>query len=622
MTNNETPILKFAQAFALFTAVLIAIGVPLATFYFEYRYEIVRLQATLKTIATPVKEMIESNPDYWTFETNRLEGYLSMNPSTTDPECRHIMDKDGKMLARFANDIPVSFWPTIRVAHELKDFGQTVGRIEVDRSLKSSVIWTMIVGALSALFGGLIYWFLRVFPLRALERSWGEISYLASHDPLTGLSNRSMFIDRLEQALADASRQDNSIIVYAIDLDRFKDVNDAFGHSTGDRLLKIVAQRISSHTRKGDTLARLGGDEFALIQAGVDDPQVAASLAERVIKELSDPFNIKGHTISIGASVGMAFKDNDQDISAEELLKNADLALYKSKGNGRGTYCFFEEDMDRELRSRKAIESILRKALQELRFQLHYQPQIDLASERIIGAEALLRLEDPGHGNISPATFIPIAEQSGLILPITQWVLKTACTSAVKWDGLRIAVNISPSVLVHADLVNMVKSTLEQTGLPPERLELEITEEVLIGNTSKALKVLKKLKALGVCIAMDDFGTGYSSLAYMRKFPFDKLKIDRSFVANIQHSEDAQAIVRAIVGMGRALGMSVNAEGVETTEEASVLVQEQCDEVQGFLYARPMPQGQLDQLIKSGKIDVHDELDQQELLTETDSLVA
>ena len=376
----------------------------------------------------------------------------------------------------------------------------------------------------------------------------------------------------------------------------------------GDELLRLVAERIRPVIRRGDTFARLGADEFALIQSGVDDPQFAANLAERIVELMSVPFEVNGQAVNVGASVGMAFKDKGQDVTGEALMKNADLALLKSKQTGRGTFSFFEEEMDSELRSRKVIESILRNAIKDHRFELHYQPQVDLASGRIVSVEALLRLDDPSVGKIPPDQFIPVAEQSGLIAPITRWVLKTACTDAAGWEGLCVAVNISPSVLIHAELVDMVSATLKETGLAPERLELEITEEVLIGNTVQALEILDNLKALGVNIAMDDFGTGYSSLAYLRKFPFDKIKIDRSFVADIQHSDSAQAIVRAIVVMGNALGMRVNAEGVESPDEVRVLVREQCQEVQGFLFARPMPKDRLSELLREGQVEAMEHL--------------
>jgi diguanylate cyclase (GGDEF)-like protein len=377
------------------------------------------------------------------------------------------------------------------------------------------------------------------------------------------------------------------IAVHCLDLDNFKEVNDTLGHGAGDVLLRQVAARIQTCLASEDTVARLGGDEFAIIQVGENQPAEAGALSRRIIDILKQPFLVEGQELHIGASIGVAFPDHADD--PDKLLKNADIALYRAKHAGRGTVRFFEPQMDIELQARKALEYDLRQAVLKEELVLHYQPLIDLKSQKITAVEALVRWRHPTRGLVAPGDFIPLAEETGLIIAIGEWVLRTACEQALCWPGLRVAVNLSPVQFRHRELLDTVRSVLADTGLEASRLELEITESVLINDTAAALEILSALKTLGVQIAMDDFGTGYSSLRYLNSFPFDKIKIDKSFVMTLDDKEKSLAIVRSVIGLSASLNMTSTAEGVETLEQAILLRDEGCEQVQGFYFGRPVP---------------------------------
>ena len=406
-----------------------------------------------------------------------------------------------------------------------------------------------------------------VYAIRDLsERQQNErqIAHMAHHDALTDLPNRSLLWERLEQSLV---RVDSGevLAVMCLDLDRFKEVNDTLGHPVGDALLKIVSERLRGCVRPADTIARLGGDEFAVLQSGVPQPIGVTALATRIIEVLSEPYLISDHQIVVSASVGIALSPNDS-VDAGQLLQSADLALYRAKREGRSTYRFFEQGMDTRMRERRALEMDLRKALVNGEFELYYQPIVNLEHNHFSGFEALLRWNHPERGLVSPVEFISLAEETGLINPIGEWVLREACAEAAKWaDPLKIAVNLSPCQFKNKNLVQAVFSAIASSGLAARRLELEITETVLFQDTDVTIGMLHQLQAVGVRIALDDFGTGYSSLSYLRSFPFDKIKIDRSFVNGLaQDSRESLAIVRAVSQMGASLGMCTTAEGVET----------------------------------------------------------
>lgn len=417
------------------------------------------------------------------------------------------------------------------------------------------------------------------------KRAVARIAHLANHDALTDLPNRPAFAERLNFTLERASSNSERFAVLCLDLDGFKDINDVFGHSAGDELLRKISNRLAA-AANGAFLARIGGDEFTIIVTDDPQPASAVALADRLLETVVEDFEIEGHNLRVGLSIGIAFFPID-GTTAAALLSNADAALYRAKAAGRGVFRVFEADMDRRLRERRVLQQDLRSAILRKELMLHYQPQA-LVSGEIIGFEALARWRHSVHGMISPSRFIPLAEESGLIIPIGEWILREACREAASWaNPLQIAVNLSPVQFRHGNLPALVHEILLETGLNPGRLELEITEGVLFDDFSRASSILRRLKTLGVKIAMDDFGTGYSSLSYLQSFPFDKIKIDQSFVAKLKNTPQSSAIIRAIVGLGRGLSMNIVAEGVETSAQLDFLRAEDCNAVQGFLVGRP-----------------------------------
>lgn len=426
----------------------------------------------------------------------------------------------------------------------------------------------------------------------ALER----IAYLAHHDGLTGLPNRALFHDRLEGALTRV-RRGQGCAVLLIDLDRFKEVNDTFGHPAGDLLLSQVASRLQAVVGETDTLARLGGDEFAVILSDADEPQKAVALAERIISAVELAFMVDGQPVQISASVGIAMAPSD-GLVAKALVKAADIALYRAKADGSGCLRFFEAERDTRMQRRRTLEVDLRRAWAACEFDLHFQPIVDVRTRKVSCVEALLRWHHPERGLVPPDDFIPLAEDTGLIVPMGEWVLARACVEAASWPGdPAVAVNLSPVQLAHHGLPGAVAMALAGAGLCADRLELEITETVMMQETKTTLAALDQLKALGVRIAMDDFGTGYSSLRNLQRFPFDKVKIDRAFTSGLGQSPQSEAIVRAVTGMCASLGMTSTAEGVETEAQLEVLAREGCDEAQGYLFSKPVPAREIPALL-------------------------
>lgn len=416
-----------------------------------------------------------------------------------------------------------------------------------------------------------------------------KIRHLAYYDALTGLPNRKSLGEEMRARIDDAQTAAAEVAVLAIDLDRFKQVNDIFGHQAGDSLLRWISDAMSAELRNGEFLARVGGDEFIIVQSGVAQPEGARDLAQRLLDCVCRDVTVEGVTFRAAASVGVALFPRDGQ-TAEVLHPNADAALHRSKQDGRGVFRFFEAEMDMALRGRRALQMEMRDALKRGEFKLFYQPQAETMTGVISGFEALLRWEHPHRGLVNPADFVPEAEENGFIVELGELVLRTACVEAASWSKpLNIAVNLSPVQFQHGDLVALVQDALKSSGLEPRRLELEITESVLIDDMSRALDMLRRLKQLGVCVAMDDFGTGYSSLAYLQAFPFDRIKIDRSFIAGLESNKQSEAIIRAVVGLGRGLNVPVTAEGVETEAQQTFLATLDCTEIQGYLIGRPQP---------------------------------
>ena len=426
------------------------------------------------------------------------------------------------------------------------------------------------------------------------ERKANEarIAFLAHHDPLTALPNRTLFHDRLEQALARAERNETVVALLFLDLDRFKTINDSLGHQAGDRLLQAVAERLQHCVRDTDTICRQGGDEFIIVLPEVADTEVPARVAEKILRRLSEPFEVDGHVLGTSFSIGIAVYPDDGR-HADVLMKNADTAMYHAKENGRNTYRFFTEAMNANALERLQVENQLRAALERNELVLHFQPQVDLASGAIVGGEALLRWESAVLGFVPPGRFIPIAEESGLIVPIGRWVLREACQLAMGWyargvRGVTVAVNISALQFRRDDIVRNVRDVLTETGLPPEYLELELTESLLMEHAEEVLETVQQLKNLGVRLSIDDFGTGYSSLSYLKRFAVDRLKIDQGFVRDMVDDPDDAAIVRAIIQLGRSLKLDVIAEGAESRTQVDFLIREGCREAQGYFFCPPV----------------------------------
>jgi diguanylate cyclase (GGDEF)-like protein len=423
----------------------------------------------------------------------------------------------------------------------------------------------------------------------------------AGRDVLTGLLNRPALIGRLDHLLQGRRRDDRALAVLYLDLVDFKAINGTLGHAAGDLLLRHAGTRLQGGLRDSDLIARLSADEFAIVQTDIDGPAAAARLCERLLQTMAEPFELCGRTTWVGTSIGVAIHPGD-GADAEALIARAALALRRAQDDGGKTYRFFEAGMDAALRERKELEQDLHRALADGCLELHYQPLIDLASREMVAVEALLRWSHPTRGRIPPDTFIPLAEHSGLIHPIGAWVLEQACAQTVRWQargaaGLGVAVNVSPVQFRDGDLALMVAETLERTGLRPDRLELEITERVLMENSASTLATLDQLRRLGVRISIDDFGVGHSSLAYLARFPFSDIKLDRTFVAGLGHDRSAAAIVRAALTLGRNLGLQAVAEGVETAEQLAFLAAEGCPLAQGFYFSPPVSAVEIDAMI-------------------------
>jgi diguanylate cyclase (GGDEF)-like protein/PAS domain S-box-containing protein len=547
----------------------------------------------LKRREASFRLLFDNNPmPMWVFDAETT-GFLSVN----DAAVQHY----GYSRATFLGMKLQEIWPEDEwVSHTqaLQQVGDTYHSGRNWRHLKAdgSEIHVLTFGRRVS-FDGRDGYLVAVVDITERRKAEARIAYMAHHDGLTNLPNRELYQDRLKQALEQDPSAKKRVGVLCIDLDLFKNVNDSFGHPMGDRLLRAVADRLRSQVRGNNLAARLGGDEFAVILAADVSPNEASDYASRLIKILSASYDIDGIEVVIGASIGIALSPGDGETS-EELMRNADMALYRAKSDGGGIHHFFEREMDRQAQKRRDLEVDLRRAFANGEFELHYQPLVDIAADRISGFESLLRWRHPEKGMISPADFIPVAEDIGLIVALGEWVLREACTEAVKWPAeVKVAVNLSPVQFRSRNLVQVVISALAHSGLSPKRLELEITESLFLAETEANLAILHQLRELGVSISMDDFGTGYSSLSYLRSFPFDKIKIDRSFVKDLAQRSDCVAIVRAISGLGRSLNITTTAEGVETLDQLDWLRAEGCNEVQGFLFSAAKPACEIDGLL-------------------------
>jgi diguanylate cyclase (GGDEF)-like protein/PAS domain S-box-containing protein len=437
-----------------------------------------------------------------------------------------------------------------------------------------------------------------------LMRYQEQLEYQANYDSLTRLPNRNLLRDRLQHALIVAQRQHKGVAVVFMDLDGFKNVNDSLGHSVGDRLLGVVAERLARCTRTSDTVARHGGDEFVIVMTDTVDEQSLIAWMERARAAVSEPVWLDGTELCVGCSMGASLFPQDGD-DAETLMKKADLAMYRAKDMGRNTFQFYQPEMNASAGARLNLERRLRRALRDNEFLLHYQPQVDIGSGQIVGTEALVRWRDPEVGLVPPSSFIPVAEESGLIGPLSEWVLREACRQNKAWQDLglppaRVSVNLSARVFQQRDIAKLVMQVLDETGLEPRYLELELTESAIMRNAEEAVSMLNELHALGIGLAIDDFGTGYSSLSYLKRFPVDRLKIDRSFVSDIGISGDDETITSAIIALAHSLKLQVIAEGVETSAQLDFLKERACDEMQGFYFAKPLSTDAISELMQGG----------------------
>jgi diguanylate cyclase (GGDEF)-like protein/PAS domain S-box-containing protein len=547
----------------------------------------------LKRRESSFRLLFDNNPmPMWVFDAETTD-FLSVN----DAAVQHYGYGRDQFLGMKLRQI----WPQDEWAmhsEALEEIGDIYHSSRDWRHLRAdgSEIHVLTFGRRVA-FDGRDGYLVAIVDITERRKAEARIAHMAHHDGLTDLPNRDFYQDRLRQALERSQASNKRVAVLCLDLDLFKNVNDAFGHPMGDRLLKAVAERLKAEVRGENLVARLGGDEFAIVLASGISPNEASDFADRLIRALSARYEVDGIELVVGASIGIALSPGDGDTS-EELMRNADMALYRAKSDGGGVHLFFEREMDRQAQKRRDMERDLRSAFANGEFELHYQPLVDIAADQINGFESLLRWRHPEKGMISPADFIPVAEDIGLIVALGEWVLREACTEAAKWPAeIKIAVNLSPVQFRSRNLVQAVVSALAHSGLSPLRLELEITESVFLAETEANLAILHQLRQLGVSISMDDFGTGYSSLSYLRSFPFDKIKIDRSFIKDLAERSDCVAIVRAISSLGRSLNITTTAEGVETMDQLDWLRAEGCNQVQGFLFSAARPAAEVEQLL-------------------------
>ncbi|WGS03135.1 EAL domain-containing protein (plasmid) [Bradyrhizobium sp. ISRA443] len=547
----------------------------------------------LKRREASFRLLFDSNPmPMWVFDPATM-AFLHVN----DAAVQHYGYTRETFLQMKVYDIwPQDEWGSHSQA--LQDIGDTYQSERHWRHVKAdgSEIEVLTFGRRLSFQVGDAY-LVAVVDITERRKAEARIAYMAHHDGLTDLANRAFYQERLKEALDAGDVAGKRVAVLCIDLDLFKNVNDSFGHPAGDRVLRQVAERLRSRVAGNNLAARLGGDEFAVILGADTSPNEASEFAVGLIHTLSTPYEIDGNEVVIGASIGIALSPAD-GATSEELMRNADMALYRAKQEGRGEHRFFEREMDLQAQKRREMELDLRRAFVHGEFELHYQPLVDILTDQISGFEALVRWRHPEKGIISPAEFIPVTEDIGLITPLGEWVLREACNEAVKWpDAIKVAVNLSPVQFRSRNLVQVVISALGNSGLSPKRLELEITESVFLAETEANLAILHQLRELGVAISLDDFGTGYSSLSYLRSFPFDKIKIDRSFVKDLAERSDCVAIVGAIAGLARRLNITTIAEGVETADQLARLRAEGCNEVQGFLFGAAKPAAEVEQLL-------------------------
>ena len=590
---------------AALVAACVVVLLPGASFYVGYHSQRSILRTEAEINARLVTKLVNENPELWRVVVPRLEELLSKRPTDRTPEIRTLYDDQGARVAEVADALQE---PLILETSPLHDAGRVVGHIAIARSLRPLLWQSAWFAALGALLGGGVFVSLMLLPVRALRRTHEQLQREATHDALTGLPNRVLFIDRLEQAMLRADRTRHPLALMFLDVDHFKDINDSLGHHTGDQVLRHIASLLprcletnnSRGRRSNDgafTVARLGGDEFTILVESAGTAEQVSALAEQVLDALRAPLPLERQALNLSGSIGVALYPRD-DVDIGMLMRHADMAMYQAKEQGRNTYHFFNQELDRTIQERIALDQALHGALERGEFLLHYQPRARMASGTVTGVEALLRWQRAGAGLVPPGEFITALEDNRLIVPVGTWVIETACAQLAAWDArgmppLNMSVNLSARQFRDPELLQHIRRVLQATGIAPQRLELELTESLLMEDNALSRELLERLAAIGVRVAIDDFGTGYSSLAYLKRFEVDTLKLDRSFVRDLPHDADNGAIATAVVALARSLKLAVVCEGVETAAQRDFLHQLGCEEMQGFWLAPPLSADQL-----------------------------
>lgn len=586
---------------ALAVALCVTLLLPGVTFYVGYYSQRSILVTEAEINARLVSRLINENPELWRMVVLRLEELLKRRPRDGTPEARRVFDDQGLLVAESVTPLDGPLMDAVMPVH---DAGHPVGHLQVQRSMRSLLLRTAAVGLLGLLLGAAVFITLTTLPLRALRRASASLEREATHDALTSLPNRALFKDRLEQAMLRAQRSQRPLAVFFLDLDQFKNINDAHGHHVGDQVLLHVAREVERCVREGTTggrrgndgaftVARLGGDEFTVLVESAGSVDAISALAERLLGALRQPVQLWGQLHDARASIGIAMYPHDE-IDVAQLMRHADMAMYRAKECGRDTYHFFDNELNAAIQRRISLDQSLHGALERGEFELHYQPLADLRTGRITSVEALLRWRPPGSEPVPPDQFIGLLEANGLIVPVGGWVVETACAQLAAWDlmglaGLTLSVNVSPRQFRDPELPARVASALAGNGLTARRLELELTEGLLMEDSALSQRVLERLMAVGLRIAIDDFGTGYSSLAYLKRFSVHTLKLDRSFVSGLPEDAESAAIASAVVALAHNLGLAVICEGVETEAQRETLRRLGAEFLQGFVLSRPMP---------------------------------
>jgi diguanylate cyclase (GGDEF)-like protein len=598
-------------------AVATALAIPFGFFQTVYQHEVSRIQSIAELAADHVSDYIYINSSTWRFQAPRLTEILTKIGRREEGGRQRLLDMDGREILSVGSEV---IGPAVSRTAKVYDGEQSVALVEITESLQPTILDTSIAALIGAILGISIYTVLRLVPMRALmrimdnlEQSYEDLAKeikakekalqqakdlgetmrrLAQHDTLTELPNRLMFMERLKQALNKARRHNSQLALFFIDLDQFKHVNDSLGHSVGDQLLQRVAQRLKQNVRGEDTVARLGGDEFTVIMEDLHRPQEAAVVAQKLMASFKPTFRIKENELFMSVSIGISLYPQD-GLDLESLIRNADTAMYRSKEEGRNNFQFYTKDMTARAVERVRIEAELRRALAQDQFELYYQPQVDLDLGRMQDAEALVRWRHTNEGLMLPLTFITVAEETGLIVPIGAWVLRAVCTRIKAWHDAgclpgRIAVNLAGKELMQESFVQTVLEIMDDTGCSPTFLELEVSESFIMGQAQQTLQILHQLRDLGITIAIDDFGTAYSSLSHLKRLPITKLKIDRSFIGGIAKQTEDEDIAKAIIAMAKSLQLEVVAEGVETAEQREFLHAVGCNRMQGNLVSQPL----------------------------------